>query len=79
MGNRLLEGTNRTLCTRTQDKGALALQETDPDLSMSVKESPAEAWVAGDLLHGVGALSVAVHAWDLLKEDNIIFITSPMV
>ena len=54
-------------------------QGTDPDLPVSVKESPAEAWVAGDLLHGVGALSVAVHAWDLLKEDNIIFITSPMV
>ena len=46
---------------------------------MSVKESPAEAWVAGDLLHGVGALSVAVHAWDLLKEVTIIFITSTIV
>ena len=40
---------------------------------MSVQESPAEAWVGGGLLQGLGALSVAVHAWDLLKEVTIIF------
>ena len=74
-----MKGTNRTLCTKTQDKGALTLQEIDPDLSVSVQESPAEAWFSGGLLQGVGALSVAVHAWDLLKEVTIIFITSPMV
>ena len=28
---------------------------------------------------GLGALSVAVHAWDLLKEVTIIFITSTIV
>ena len=28
---------------------------------------------------GLGALSVAVHAWDLLKEFTIIFITSTIV
>ena len=28
---------------------------------------------------GLGALSVAVHAWDLLKEVTIIFITSTVV
>ena len=28
---------------------------------------------------GVGALSVAVHAWDLLKEVVVIFITSTIV
>ena len=32
LGNRLLEGTNRTLCTRTQEKGTVTPQETDPDL-----------------------------------------------
>ena len=74
-----MEGTNRTLCTRIQDKGALTLQETDPGLSMSVQESPAEAWFSGGLLQGVGALSVAVHSWDLLKEVPIIFITSTIV
>ena len=38
-GNRLLEGTNRTLCTRTQEKGVVTPQETDPDLPRSVQES----------------------------------------
>ena len=28
---------------------------------------------------GLGTLSVAVHAWDLLKEISIIFITSTIV
>ena len=28
---------------------------------------------------GLGALSVAVHAWDLLKEVTVIFITSTIV
>ena len=45
---------------------------------MSVQESRVEAWVGGGLLH-LGALSVAVHAWDLLKEVTIIFITSTIV
>ena len=53
-------------------------QETDPDLPVSVQESPAEAWVGGGLLQG-WALSVAVPAWDLLKEVVIIFITSTIV
>ena len=29
-------------------------QETDPDLPVSVQESPAEAWVGGGLLKGGG-------------------------
>ena len=45
----------------------------------SVQESPAEAWVSAGLLQGLRAVSVAVHAWDLLKEVTIIFITSTMV
>ena len=28
---------------------------------------------------GLGALSVAIHAWDLLKEVTVIFITSTIV
>ena len=44
-------------------------QETDPDRPVSVQESLAEAavgrrWPAA----GLGALSVAVRAWALLKE-----------
>ena len=53
-------------------------QETDPDLPMSVQESPVEVWVSGGLLQG-WVLSVAVHAWDILKEVTIIFITSTIV
>ena len=33
--------------TRTQEKGAVTAQETDPDLPRSVQESLAEAWVGG--------------------------------
>ena len=37
-------------CTRTQEKGAVTLQETDPDLPVSVQESLVEAWVCSGLL-----------------------------
>ena len=53
-------------------------QETDPDFPVSVQESPVEVWVSGGLLQG-WVLSVAVHAWDILKEVTIIFITSTIV
>ena len=65
--------------TRTQKKGTVTPQETDPDLPMSVQETPVEGWVDGGLLPGLGALSAAVCAWDLLKEVAIIFITSTIV
>ena len=32
-----------------------------------------EAWVGGGLLQDLGALSVAVYAWDVLKDVTIIF------
>ena len=35
---------------RTQEKGAVTPQETEPDLPVSVWESPAEAWVNSGLL-----------------------------
>ena len=39
--------------TRTQEKGAVTPQETNPDLPVSVQESLAEAWVGGGgLLQG---------------------------
>ena len=53
-------------------------QETDPDLPVSGQESLADAWVGGGLLQ-VGALSVAVPVWGLLKEVAIIFSTSTIV
>ena len=56
-GNRLL-ALQTTLCTRTQEKGAVTPQETDPDLPVRVQESPVEVWVDRRL----AALRVAVCA-----------------
>ena len=54
-GNRLLEGTNKTL---HRDPGERSSdpppQESDPNLPVSVQESPAEAWVKGGLLQDQG-------------------------
>ena len=71
-----MEGTN-VVCTRSQEKGAVTPQETDPDLPVSVQESLAEAWVVACCR--VGGLSATVRAWDLLREVAIIFITSTIV
>ena len=38
----------------TQEKGAVAPQEAEPDLSVSVQKSPAEAWVDNGLVWGQG-------------------------
>ena len=40
--------------TRTQEKGAVTPQETDPDLPMSIQETLVEVWVGGGLLQGWG-------------------------
>ena len=40
--------------TRTQEKGAVTPQETDPDIPMSVQESLVEAWLKDGLLQGQG-------------------------
>ena len=42
------------VCTRTQEKGAVAPQETDPNLPVSIQETPVEAWVGGGLLQRWG-------------------------
>ena len=76
LGKQTLRGCKQNLvCTRTQEKEAVTLQDTDSDLSVSVQESPEEAWVGSSLLQG-WEQSVAVHALDLLKEVTIIFVTS---
>ena len=69
------QGNWRWEDTRTQEKGAVTPQVTDPDLPVSVQESLAEAWAAARS----GALSATVRAQDLLKEVTIIFITSTTV
>ena len=40
--------------SRTQKKGAMTPPETDPDLTVSVQESPAEAWLGSGLLQDRG-------------------------
>ena len=70
--------TQNLLCTRTQDKGAVIPQETGPNLSVSVQESPVEAWVSGGLLKGQGTECSSV-CMDLLKEVTIVFSTSTIV
>ena len=42
------------VCTRTQEKGAVTPQETDPDLPVSVQESLAQLLVGSGLLQGRG-------------------------
>ena len=42
--------TQNRVCTRTQEKKAVSLQETEPDLPVSVQESLVEAWVNSGLL-----------------------------
>ena len=49
------------VCPRTQEKGAVTPQETDPDLPVSVQESPAEMWVSDGLLWVGGAECRSAH------------------
>ena len=46
------------VCTRTQEKGAVTPEETEPDLPVSVREAPAEAWVDSGLSWGQFSQSV---------------------
>ena len=60
LGKQTLGGYKQNLVhTRTQEKGAVTPQETDPDLRMSVQEYPVEVWVSGGLLEGWGQSSSA--------------------
>ena len=55
LGKQTLGGHKQNLVhTSTQEKGAVTPQGTDPDLPMSVQESPAEAWVGSGLVQGQG-------------------------
>ena len=61
LGKQTLGGHKQKLvCTKTQEKGAVTPQETDPDLAVSVQEPPAEAGVSSGLAAGLEALSAAV-------------------
>ena len=55
LGKQTLGGHKQNFVhTRTQEKGAVTPQETDPDLAVSVQEPPAEAGVSSGLLQGQG-------------------------
>ena len=55
LGKQTLGGHKQHLVhTRTQEKGAVTPQETEPDLPVSDQESPAEAWVGSGLVQGQG-------------------------
>ena len=55
LGKQTLGGHKQNLvCTRNQEKGAVSSQESEPDLPVSVQESPAEVWVESGLLWGQG-------------------------
>ena len=50
LGKQTLEGHKKNLvCTRTEEKGAVTPQETEPELPVTVQESPVEAWVNSGL------------------------------
>ena len=52
LGKQILGGHRQSLVyTRTQEKGAVTPQNTEPDLPVSAQESPAEAWEDSSLLH----------------------------
>ena len=79
LGKQTLGGHKQNLvCIRTQEKGAVTPQETDPDLPVSVQESLVEAWVSGGCCRA-GGVECSSASWDLLKEVTIIFITSTIV
>ena len=55
LGKQTLGGHKQNfVSTRTQEKGAVTPQETEPDLPVSVQESPVEVRVDSGLLRGQG-------------------------
>ena len=55
LGKQNLGGHKQNIVyTRTQEKEAVSPQETEPDLPVTVQESPSEAWVNSGLLQGEG-------------------------
>ena len=53
LGKQTLGGHKQNLvCTRTQEKGAVSPQETEPDVPVCIQESLVEAWVDRGLLQG---------------------------
>ena len=49
-GKRLGGHKQNLVPTKTQGKGAVAPQETEPDLPVSVQECPVEVWIRSGLM-----------------------------
>ena len=79
-GNRLLEGTNKTLRAH-QDPGERSRDPArdGPRLARGCPGVPGGGVGRQRTAARSGALSAAVPAWDLWKEVAIIFITSTLV
>ena len=80
LGKQTLGGQKQNFVhTRTQEKGAMTSQETDPDLPVECPgvsgRGVGQQWPDA----GLGALSAATGAWEILKEVATIFITSTIV
>ena len=55
LGTQTLGGHRPNLVhTRSQERGAVSTRETEPDLPVSVQESPVEVWVDSGLPQGEG-------------------------
>ena len=79
LGNRLWNGTDKTLCApgprRKQQWPHTGLTRTCPGVSRSLWQRPGLVVACCR----AGSLSAPVLAWHLLKEVSIIFITSTMI
>ena len=76
LGKQTLGGHKQNLVhTRTQEKGAVTPKEAARECLGVSGRGLVQPWPVA----GLGALSVAVHAWDCLKEVTITFITSTIV
>ena len=69
----------KLVCTRTQEKGAVTPTRDWPRLACECLGVPGRGMGRRWPPAGLGALRAAVHAWGLLKEVAIIFITSTIV
>ena len=80
LGKQTLGGHKQNLvCTRTQEKGAVTPQETDPDLPVSVQETLAEVWVReglgsacmGPFEGGCHIFIASTVVWSQVKQQSV--------
>ena len=68
----MLEGLKQNhVCTRTQKKGTVIPQETEPDLPLSVGVSPAEASVSSGLSQEQGSGCIRPGSYNITHHKSI--------